>query len=229
MTDNKWYDTRAVIPFETPARLTIVASTNGGKTLFVKKLLENANGMFTNKFENIYYHYGSAYQPVFDEMLKCIPNLIFKPGIPLEDELAALFGEDNSKHNCLVIDDLMFEVNNNAKLEKLWTVHSHHYNLTLLYCTQNLFEKGKASRSISLNTSYFCLFQNYRDQLQIQHFGREAFAGKTNLFMQAFRLATHNPYGYLIVDLDNKSDKRFRLRTNIFPGENTIVYDLNTS
>ena len=161
-------------------------------------------------------------------MSERIPNLIFKSGIPLDEELSALFGEDSSKHNCIVLDNLMFEVNNNPKLEKLWTVHSHHYNLTIICLTQNLFEKGKAACSISLNTSYFCLFQNYRDQLQIQHFAREAFAGKTNLFMQAFRLATQKLYGYLIVDLENKSDKRFRLRTQIFPGENTLVYDINT-
>ena len=162
-------------------------------------------------------------------MSKRIPNLIFKPGITTEEELSAIAGEDSQSHNCIVLDDLMYEVNHNPKLEKLWTTHSHHYKLTIIYLTQNLFEKGKAARSISLNTSYFCLFRNYRDQLQIQHFGREAFAGRTHLFMQAFRFATQKPYGYLIVDLESKSDKRFRLRTNIFPGENTIVYDLDSA
>ena len=62
--------------------------------MFVKKLLENAKGMFTNEFKNIYYHYGSAYQPIFDEMSKRIPNLIFKPGITTEEELSAIAGVD---------------------------------------------------------------------------------------------------------------------------------------
>ena len=54
MSDEHWYATRALIPFETPTRITVVAASNGGKTVFVKKLLENAKGMFTNEFKNIY-------------------------------------------------------------------------------------------------------------------------------------------------------------------------------
>ena len=68
----------ATFPFETPTRLTIVAATNCGKTFFMKKLLENAKEMFTNDFANVYYHYGSSYQPIFDQMLKSIPNLVFR-------------------------------------------------------------------------------------------------------------------------------------------------------
>lgn len=120
----------------------------------------------------------------------------------------------------------MVEVNSNPKLENLWTVHSHHYNLTIIYITQNLFEKGKAARSVSLNTSYFALFFNYRDQLQIQHFARELYPGRMHLFMQAYRMATAKPYGYLIIDLESKSDRRFRLRTDIFPGEILKVFDI---
>ena len=47
MAGSDYYDTHALIQFETPTRITIVAGTNGGKTYFVKRLLENAKGMFT--------------------------------------------------------------------------------------------------------------------------------------------------------------------------------------
>ena len=193
----------------------------------MRKLLENSKAMFTNDFAHIYYHYGSSFQPIFDEMSKSIPNLTFKQGLPSEEDLAEIGKHD--VHNCIVLDDLMLEVNQNPRLEKLWTVHSHHYNLTVLYLSQNIFEKGKAARSISLNTSYFCLYKAYRDALQIQHFGREVFPGKTNLFMQAYRLATSKPYGYLIVDLESKRDSRFRLRTDIFPGQIPTIYDIDGS
>ena len=159
-------------------------------------------------------------------MLKSIPNLVFKSGLPQEDELQEISQRKTDSQNCIVIDDLMVELNNNPKLEKLWTVYSHHYNLTIVYLTQNFFEKGKAARSISLNTSYFCIFRAFRDVLQIQHFAREAFPDKTKLFMQAYKLATSKDYGYLLVDLESKKDSRFHLRSNVFPGENTIVYDI---
>ena len=163
----------ALVPFETPTRLTVVAATNMGKTFFVKRLLENAAGMFTQNFKTIYYHYGSAYKPIFDEMSKSIPNLVFKEGLNIEEDLAEIAKTNDSY--CMVFDDLMVEINNNPNLEKLWTVHSHHYNLSIIYLTQNLFEKGKAARSISLNTSYFCLFRNYRDELQVHILGARYF------------------------------------------------------
>ena len=98
--------------------------------------------MFTKDFENIYYHYGSAYQPVFDEMFKLIPNLVFKV-LPQEDELQEISQPKTDSQNCIVIDELMVELNNNPKLEKLWTVYSHHYNLTIVYLTQNYLKREK--------------------------------------------------------------------------------------
>ena len=173
--------------------------------------------MFTKDFENNYYHYSSANQPEFDEMLKSIPNLVFKSGLPQEDELQEISQRKTDSQNCIVIEDLMVELNNNPKLEKLWTLYSHHYNLMIVYLTQFFFEKGKAARSISLNTSYFCIFLAFRDVLQIQHFAREAFPGKTKLFMQAYKMATSKDSGYLLVDLKAKRTVVFVSDQTCFP------------
>ena len=61
----------------------------------------------------------------------------------------------------------------------------------------------------------------------MQHFALEVFLDRSKLFMQAYRLATSKPYGYLLVDLESKSDRRFRHRRAIFAGENTVVYDID--
>ena len=42
--------------------------------------------------------------------------------------------------------------------------------------------------------------------------------------MEAYEDATSEMYGYLIVDFDPKSSRDLRMRTNIFPGEETICY-----
>lgn len=146
-----------------------------------------------------------------------IPNIEFKEGLPFEDKLSDIARE--KEHTCLMLDDLMTEVNNSPRFEKLWTVQSHHYNITLLYLTQNRFERGKAAHTISLNTDYYCLFANLRDKFQIMHFAKQAFYGKPAYFMKAYQLATLNPFGYIIVDLDSRSERRFALRSNIFPGK----------
>ena len=47
----QWYDKEALIKFETPSKISVVAASNSGKTYFVSKLLEHSNGMFKNDFK----------------------------------------------------------------------------------------------------------------------------------------------------------------------------------
>lgn len=42
--------------------------------------------------------------------------------------------------------------------------------------------------------------------------------------MDAFHKATNEPFGYLLIDINPYSDKRYQLRTKILPGEDTRVY-----
>ena len=218
-----WYETRSLLPFESPATITLISASNGGKTTFVKKLLTYSKGMFTKDFTTIVYCYGSSWQPVFDEMLKIKPNMIFKEGLPSEDELSLL--SNPQEHSCLVLDDLQLEVAASKRnTEKLWTVHSHHFNMSLIYLTHNMYQKSPTARTISLNTRYYVLFKNHRDFQQIQRFGRQIYGNKSGCFDRAYQLATARPWGYLLVDLNSTSEDKYRLRTKIFPNEDTIVY-----
>lgn len=47
----QWYDKEALIKFETPSKISIVAASNSDKTYFVSKLIEHSNGMFKNNFK----------------------------------------------------------------------------------------------------------------------------------------------------------------------------------
>jgi len=42
--------------------------------------------------------------------------------------------------------------------------------------------------------------------------------------VDAFRDATSRPHLYLIIDLKSDTEEQYRLRTNIFPDEQTCVY-----
>ncbi|MEW8544160.1 MAG: hypothetical protein AB2693_11555 [Candidatus Thiodiazotropha sp.] len=188
----------------------------------MSKLLKHSDGMFKDKVSSILYCYGSAWQPVFDEMLEKVPNIRFKEGLPSEEEIRKLTSERN--HTCLILDDLASQINSNPSAEQLWTIHSHHLNMTIIYLAHNLFQKSPSARVISLNTKYYILFKNHRDALQIQHFARQVYPLKSKFFMSAYHLATEPRWGYLVVDLHNLSNDEYRLRTNIFPNEDTIIY-----
>ena len=216
-----WYKKEALLKFQSPSTITLISPSSGGKTSFVKKLLQ-AEGMFTKKISNILYCYGSAWQPIFDEMLKSIPNIGFKDGFPDDSDLNSLTSQ--KLHSCLILDDLATQINSNRKAEELWTVQSHHLNMTVIYLAHNLFQKSPWARTISLNTKYFILFANKRDSLSIQNFARQVYPNSVAFFMASYQSAVKSHWGYLVVDLHGMSEDKFRLRTKIFPNEDTIVF-----
>ena len=101
-------------------------------------------------------------------------------------------------------------------------------NFTVFFLIQNLYSYGKQFRTISLNAHQFFLFNSPRDLLQIKIFAKQCFPLETNYFMDSYKRAvTNRKYGYLVVDLSpslSEEESQYRLRTNILPGETTIVF-----
>ncbi len=81
----------------------------------------------------------------------------------------------------LVLDDLMAKRDEDKELLDLFTNHSHHQNITVLYLCQDMFPPGKYAKSISRNTHYIVAFKNPRDQLGMRNFCFKPFplAGET--------------------------------------------------
>ena len=71
---------------------------------------------------------------------------------------------DVNKRNLVVFDDQMIYARKDKRIVNLFTCGSHHRNLSLIYIVQELFQRGKGSRSISLNSHYLVLFKNPRDK-----------------------------------------------------------------
>lgn len=129
-----------------------------------------------------------------------------------------------SQRNLVILDDQMMKVGGSKILQKLFTEGSHHRNLTVVYIVQNLFSKEKSHRTVSLNTQYIVLFKNPRDKSQITTISRQMFPNRTRFLTESFEDATRQAYGYLVLDLRADSDEDIRVKTNIFPGEDTTIY-----
>jgi hypothetical protein len=67
------------------------------------------------------------------------------------------------------------------------------------------------------------LMKNARDASQIWMLSRQLYPGSSSLLVEAYRDATKHPFGFLVVDTSPRGDDRYRLRTNIFPGEEPLV------
>ena len=122
----------------------------------------------------------------------------------------------------VVLDDLMSETNDSVT--KLFTKVSHHRSVSVLYLTQNIFYQNKQNRTISLNSHYFVLYKNPRSISQIAALASQMYPGKSKFMVEAFNDATKDPYSYLFVDLKPETDEKYRLRANIFPNEQQVVY-----
>ena len=158
-------------------------------------------------------------------MERDVKNLRFFQGMPSKEDLESW--SIDRQHSVLIIDDLMSKCAESQDICDLFTIFSHHMNFTVFLLVQNLFANGKQFRTISLNTHHFILFDNKRDLLQIKTFARECFPEQTKFFMESYLKAVSTKFGYLFVDLSPRlsaEENLYRLRTNIFPGETTIVY-----
>ena len=210
------------IPFKTPTTVGIFGCTLSGKSTWCKRLLQNANEMFASNVDNILYCYG-MYQNMFEELLTDLDNCTLHEGLPSRETINNF--SDGTNHNLIVLDDLQEELGKDECMEKLFTQLAHHLNTSVIFMGNNLFHKN-FSRTITINLHIIVLFKNARDLQQIKCLGRQIFPSKGEHFVNAYKDSTQYPFGYLVIDLSPTGCEQLRVRTNIFPGEDPIIYKL---
>jgi hypothetical protein len=108
----------------------------------------------------------------------------------------------------------------------LFTIDSHHKNISVFFLTQNLFSQGKYSRTISLNCQYIILMNNPRDRSQINYLAKQVFPTNSKFLVESYIDATSQKHGYLLLDFKQDTDNSMRVQTGILPNETRIVYQV---
>jgi len=217
----------AVVPFRMGSPMIVAGPTNSGKTFWVHQLLLKADRMFERTPKSILYCY-SVYQPLYNTIKdsSTIP-FTFHEGMPTRqqfDNMGHSDDDDDDEFHIIVLDDLMEKIVKNKDMMELFSIYCHHKNVTAILITQNLFVQGAHSRNISLNAHVFVLFANKRDEQQIHRLGRQFYPTEWRGFVKAYKDATDQDYGYLVVDVTPVHPRILQLRTNIFPPEYPTVY-----
>ena len=195
-----------------PFTCTVAGPTSSGKTQFVFRFIKHTTQMIDPPPEHIVYCYGE-FQPIFTEL----PQIEFQEGLPDVNRF------DGRHRFLLILDDMMNEADQNVS--NLFTKLSHHRNVSVIFITQNLFHRNRFVRTMNLNTHYIVLFKNPRDVGQVMTLARQMYPGKSKFIVEAYRDATKEPYGYLLIDLKPETDENYRIRANIFPDdERQYVY-----
>ena len=177
------------------------------QNIYIKEYFENEDILLESS--NI------VKNPGIRKVSKIMLNSEFKKGLDEIDDL------NNFQENLLIFDDLMNECQNDKDILHLFTRGSHHKNISTILLTQNLFNNGKYSRTMSLNCHYLIIFNNPRDKSQISYLSQEMFPLNSKFLIEAYEDATSKPYGYILIDNTQICDENLRIKTNI-TGKNII-------
>ena len=191
--------------------MSIVGPSGSGKTELMFHMLQGNS--FYPRFEKIYYFY-KEFQPLFREMRGSIARIEFikHSGLEITKNLS----------NCrLIFDDSCEEIFNDKEFVKIAT-SGRHRKLHVIYVKHNLFHQSKWSTTIDLNTTHIILFKSLRDIQQIEYLGKQL--NCLQLLKDAYKLATAEPYGHLIIDLDPKTSQGLRFESQIIGPDPSIFY-----
>jgi len=144
-----------------PFTAVVAGPTGSGKSEWVLRLIDHANEMIEPPPSTVWYCYGE-FQSTFNNYRQ----IHFQEGLP--DMSEAVF--DGSESTLLILDDLISETN--QLVANVFTKISHHRNVSIVYLTQNLFDKNKNARTTSLNAHYLVLFKSPRDATQFATLAR---------------------------------------------------------
>ncbi|MCG8044771.1 MAG: hypothetical protein N0E48_03655, partial [Candidatus Thiodiazotropha endolucinida] len=198
-TARNWFEKESLLKFITPCSMSMIGMNNCGKTTYVRKLLEQAEDMFTEPPSRVIYCY-NVFQKLFSEMAETVQNLSFYQGLP--DRATIESWASAEKHLMLVFDDLYQELIQSKAVCDLTIMLSHHLNISCIMTSHNIFMCAKYSKTISTNLHYILLF-TIRNRLQLSVLGGQLFCqkGKAKNFVKVYDMVTsENTYNPLIID-----------------------------
>ena len=176
--------------------MAVVGPSGSGKTDLIFSMLQGRS--FYPAFPKIYYFY-KEFQDIFTAMQQKIPHIEFikYSGLDITKQLS----------DCLLVyDDSCEEIFNDKEFVKIATSGRHR----------------KWSRTIDLNTTHIVLFKSLRDIQQIEYLGKQL--NCLQLLKDAYKLATAQPYGHLIIDLDPKTSQGLRFSSQLIGPEPSVFY-----
>ena len=184
-----WYEQESLLKFQTPCSICLIGMNNCGKTTYIRKMLEQADGVFTEPPKRVIVCY-NIFQDLFRRMAETVPNISFYQGLPDRTTIEN-WASETGGHLMLVFDDLYHELIQSKAVCDLTIMLSHHLNISCIMTSHNIFMSAKFSKTISTNLHYILLF-TLRNRLQLSILGSQLFChkGKARNFVKVYDLVT---------------------------------------
>ena len=223
-----WFEKESLLKFVTPCSISLIGMSSSGKSRYIRKMLEQADGMFTEAPSRVIYCY-NVFQKLFTKMSESVPDICFYQGLPDRGTIASWASDE--RHLLLIFYYLYQELIQSKAVCDLTIMLSHHLNISCIMTSHNIFMCSKYSNTISTNLHYILLF-TIRNRLQLSVLGGQLFCHKSKAknFVKVYDIVnSENCVGNpLVIDNSPRSTNRqYMLRSNVLPGELPIIYDIN--
>lgn len=192
--------------------LIISSVSNSGKTTKAVEFLLRSDEIVKKPYSKIIV-LCSNYQKIYKKLEEKY-KVVF---VSTVEEAEQQFEEEA----VILIDDKLSELDKvgpfNQFVTELFCRRIHHEKLNVILLVQVLFSKHM--RTIFNNTTYIYIGKFIKDRSTIIQFGKQFCPHNTSYMQQSYELATSQPFGFLLVDLNVLSVDKYRLRNSFFPSD----------
>jgi hypothetical protein len=218
-------DLRLQVPFA----MSITGPSQAGKSEFICNLIRYREIMFSSKFHRIIYCVPETLiykqNSIFQKLQAEFPQIELNFGLP---KISALYLDCNHLPCLLILDDLMNGILNSNEMAELFSIHVHHYNISVIFTLQNFFAPSRYGRTIARNLHYKVFFFNRIDVVELRHISVQIVPTSPNFLLNCFKLLEKkfpNDYShYILIDGHGKSQiKQLAIRSNILPDKNNKI------
>jgi len=212
------------VSFKVPFSAVLAGPSKCGKSHFILNLLKNADVMYDKGRPAYTLFYYASWQPKYDEMKKLGLVDEWRNVTPTIEEINKIAVQYVTRGGMqVVIDDMMNHINRD--MAELFTVNSHHLNITAIFLSQNLYHDNSHYRSMKTSMNYLVLFKNPASLSQAETFFRSFRPQDARELSRIYQKISEEKYAYLLIDLHQTTPYSLRIRTKIFPeDEVTVVY-----
>ena len=211
------------VSWKTPFTAILSGPSKSGKSYFIWNLLRNADVMYDKGRPAYTIFYYASWQDTYDKLKASHLVDEWKNENPSMDYITKLAVEYEKKGGLqVVIDDMMNQADRN--MEQLFTVNSHHLNISTIFVTQHLYVDNNAFRTMRINANYLVLFKNPASLSQAETFFRSFRRRHAAELTRVYEEMTQEPHTYMLIDLHQTTPEALRIRTKIFPDEIGVVY-----
>lgn len=193
------------------------------------KLIKYREQVFTTKFSRILYCVPIAqsdlHHNLFQEMQNHFPEIELIFDLPKISDVTS-----DSLPKLILLDDLMVKMFSDKAMEEMFTMHSHHHGVSIIFTSQNYFNSSK-SKTIIRQCTYKVIFNQPTDSILLRNIGGQIKPNNPGFLLKIFeKLDSYFPddnYKYILIDGNPSSAlKNMNVRTHIFPNSDGVITPL---